>query len=119
MLEEADDAFKHIFLQATELSGEAIPRRAARQSNRSNYTTNESEVFHGQSFYLLYLDGLILQLTERLSVHMQKTMKLQLLVLSHIHAATFDELLPIIDMYYDDLGSSSTIKDEFERWQMK
>ena len=46
-------------------------------------------------------------------------MKLQLLVPSHIDSATFDELLPIIEMYLDDLGSSATIKDEFERWQMK
>ena len=40
--DEADDDFKKIFLQATKLSGEAIaiPRRAAKQSNRSNYTTN-------------------------------------------------------------------------------
>ena len=102
--EEADDDFKQIFLQAIELSDETItiPRRAARQSNHSNYTTNEPEVFSRQFIYLPYLDGLILQLTERFSVHMQKILKLQLLVSSHIHSATFDDLLPIIEMYDDD-----------------
>ena len=72
--EEADDDFKQIFFQATELSGEAItiPRTASRQSNSSNYTTNEPEVFHRQSFYLPYLDGRILQLTERLSVNIRR-----------------------------------------------
>lgn len=110
-----DVEFNAVFKQAEELVQEPIrvPRKAGRQ-------IDDPQTYYRQSIFIPYIDGLIQQLNDRFGCHVQRALKLQQLVPSHVPKARFEDLVPTFNDYVDDLSCTpQEIKDEFERWQIK
>lgn len=70
MRENSDQEFAVIFSKvqeiATTLSVDIkVPRTAARQKNRANYSTTDPESYYRQAHFIPYLDHTIASLTNR------------------------------------------------------
>lgn len=121
---KGEQEFRDIFLQAEKIAQGpiTIPRKCQTQTQRANFATGNPEEYFRQSIFIPYLDGLIMQLTERFSSHVQRAMKLQRLIPSHLQgqAAAAEELSAIFEDFKDDLDcSAQEFIDEFERWKIK
>jgi Domain of unknown function (DUF4371)/hAT family C-terminal dimerisation region len=119
--QEANTSFHEIFEQAQVLAHEpvTIPRRVGRQTHRANYPTDDAESFYRQAVYIPYLDGLMTQLTERFSIHMQQAIIMQKFVPRFVDSVKYEDIRDVVEQYHDDIPDASKVRDEFERWQVK
>ena len=101
-----------------------IPRTVGTQKHRANYIANDGDccTYYRVSIFYPYLDDLLSSFNERFNSNSSLISSLSCLLPSKVKKNTFDDLQMALEFYKDDLqidSYSSTLKGEFELWQMK
>ncbi|XP_025410434.1 52 kDa repressor of the inhibitor of the protein kinase-like [Sipha flava] len=121
--------FQKIFDSAIEMAEKVdvspiISRTVGTQKHRANYIVNDGDccTYYRVSIFYPYLDDLLSSFNERFNSNSSLISSLSCLLPSKIKKNTFDDLQMALEFYKDDLqidSYSSTLKGEFELWQMK
>lgn len=121
--------FQTIFDSAVEIAEKVgvspiIPRILGTQKHRANYTANNGDccTYYRVSIFYPYLDDLVSSLNERFNSNSKLITSLSYLLPSKIKNSTFNDVQMALEFYNDDLNMDScksTLKGEFELWQMK
>ena len=121
---DADSGFHNLFVTVTDIAAKhdielKLPRKTGRQIHRENYPSNDPEEYYRQSVYIPYIDNMLTQLNERFEVHNRICLRLQGILPRFIDTTSFDDLKEPLQMYKADLGETSVIRGETERWKSK
>ncbi|XP_050512966.1 52 kDa repressor of the inhibitor of the protein kinase-like [Diabrotica virgifera virgifera] len=119
-----DDEFSKVFNMAQELANKLevpvmVPRIVGTQRFRSNIESRTPEKFYRRTVYIPYIDEIMTSLKDRFLSHKDILRGLDNFVPANSVKKQYEDLIPALEFYKDDLRSSNNfiLEAEYNLWK--